>query len=185
MPHGFDPLNSDSDSTGLFVVPFEAFSNNADVGYCFVDIQIGHNRESEGYEDRWYDVIDASEEQYEFSYTASTNDMPVYFTVETYSFNIVPYTCTMAYDSDTEQYADTPIVLLDIYYGAENPWEYYMDYQHRPIMVDNYSLEQFRILVKYSWYGSPRKDFTLKVYSVDHNEVYDSAGGTNMLHTDG
>jgi hypothetical protein len=23
------------------------------------------------------------------------------------------------------------------------------------------------------------------VYSVDHNEVYDSAGGTNMLHTDG
>lgn len=138
MPYGFDPLNSDQSSTGLFVVPLEAFSNNADVGYCFVDIQIGHNRESEGYEDRWYDVIDASEDEYWFNYTASSNQMPVYFTVETYSFNIVPYECTMAYDSEAGQYADTPIVLLDIYYGTQNPYKYYMDYQHIPIMVTTY-----------------------------------------------
>ena len=49
-----------------------------------------------------------------------------------------------------------------------------------------YSAEHtFNIKVKYTWLDSPRKDFTVKVYSVDDRQVLDNLGNMNMLHTDG
>jgi hypothetical protein len=41
--------------------------------------------------DRWYDVVDADEEQdYVFRYDAFTANSPIYVTAETYGYNIIP-----------------------------------------------------------------------------------------------
>lgn len=80
-------------------MPIEAFRNNLDVGYCFKDVHIGHYRDGEGFVETWYDVIDANEDYYTFSYEVSTNAQPVYFTVETYLLNIIPPGCTTGYSS--------------------------------------------------------------------------------------
>jgi hypothetical protein len=84
VPHGFDPTAQVNTETGLFVVPMEAYQDNADVGYCLHDIQIGHYRADEGYTNTWIDCIDCGAEEYQYSYTASTNTYPIYFILETY-----------------------------------------------------------------------------------------------------
>ena len=38
IPHSFDPTAQSNLETGLFVVPWEAFSYDSVVGYCFSDI---------------------------------------------------------------------------------------------------------------------------------------------------
>ena len=68
VPHNFNPKTANPSNTGVFVVPFEAFKDNNDVGYCFIDLQIGHYRDNEGYSDTWYDVIDANEDGYLFTF---------------------------------------------------------------------------------------------------------------------
>lgn len=53
-------------------------------------------------------------------------------------------------------------------------------------MVTDYDAGQtFTIQVQFDWDGSPRRDFTVIVYSADGNDVTDENGETNMLHTDG
>jgi hypothetical protein len=115
VPFGFDPREEDPEETGLFIVPFEAFLDNPGIGYCFVNIQIGHNRADEDYEEQWYDVIDASDdEEYTFFATGDTSWKPIYFTVETYGFNIIPLECTTAYDDDIEMYSEVPFVTFTV-----------------------------------------------------------------------
>lgn len=61
-----------------------------------------------------------------------------------------------------------------------------MDYQHQPIMIQNTDdVTEFEIMVDYNWFGSPRRDFTVKVYALDVSDIRDEDGDTNMLHTDG
>ena len=54
-------------------------------------------------------------------------------------------------------------------------------------MVDSYEADvPFEIVVIWDdWMGSPRRDFTVMVYSADGNDVMDEDGNTNMLHADG
>ena len=53
-------------------------------------------------------------------------------------------------------------------------------------MIEDYSAnEDFEIIVQFEWIGSPRRDFTVMVYSADGNDVEDDDGDTNMLHADG
>ena len=85
--------------TGQFVVPIEAFTDNDDVGYCFANFQIGHNRKADDFEQSWYDVIEATEDEYKFYYEASSNSDPIYFTVESYMGEQVPSQCTKGTDS--------------------------------------------------------------------------------------
>lgn len=41
-------------------------------------------------------------------------------------------------------------------------------------------------MVQYEWYGSPAKDFTLKIYSKHAGtQIFDQEGLSNMLYTDG
>ena len=95
VPFDFDPREQDQAETGLFVVPFEAFKENPGVGYCFVNIQIAHNRESEDYVSTWYDEINASDgEEYLYTTTMDTVRKPFYITAETYSMGIIPVECT-------------------------------------------------------------------------------------------
>ena len=186
IPHGFDPTAQSNSQTGMFVVPFEAYFDNTDVGYCFRELDIGHNRATEGYVDKWYDVIDANHDAYTFEYTATTNTHPIYFTSETYAYNIVPYHCMLAYDWEEGFMADVPIIKFSVKYGDETVMKWYGDYMHVPIMIDSYDAGQvFEITVHYNWFRSARKDFTVKVYSMDGNDVVDEDGLTNMLHTDG
>ena len=53
-------------------------------------------------------------------------------------------------------------------------------------MIEDYQAnEEFEIIVQFEWIGSPRRDFTVMVYSADGNDVTDDDGDTNMLHADG
>jgi hypothetical protein len=94
-------------------------------------------------------------------------------------------------DSDLGQYVDVPVVMFDLYYNdaagvAQNPYNFYADYQHQPMMISDYNTNGFEALITYYWVGSARRDFTFKVYSLDGNDVVLTADGTtNMLHTDG
>jgi len=114
-------------------VPFDAFRENPGVGYCFVNIQIGHNRAEESYTDTWYDVIDAGDdEEYLFYYEdVATIHKPLYFTVETYGFNIIPYECTTGYDTETGEYSQTPVVTFSVSWGDDGDDQItkeYLDY---------------------------------------------------------
>ena len=169
--------------TGLFVVPLEAIER----GKCFDAYSIAHNRESEGYVEVWYDQINASEEEHWYEFQPLSNDSDLYMTVETYSYNIVPEVCTS--ESVGGYFGTSPFAYFDVYYGGENPYSYFWDYAHSPLHIKEgeYRAGQtFDIMVKYEWYGSPARDFTVKIYS-KHNETQltDSAGYANMLYTDG
>lgn len=136
VPFNFDPRVSNQDETGMFVAPLEAFLDNPGVGYCFVNIQIGHSRVDEGYTDKWYDIIDADEgTTYKFYTTADTIQKPFYVSAETYGFAIVPEECTSAWDAELDEYSMTPIVTVGVSWGDANPVSSYWDYQTRPIVI--------------------------------------------------
>ena len=103
--------------------------------------------------------------------------------METYGFHIIPSECTEGYDPDG-WYVNAPLVKFKV----DDKEAFYSDYYTTPFMFEpsEYSAEHtFNIKVQYTWLDSPRKDFTLKVYSVDDRQVLDSSGNMNMLHTDG
>lgn len=106
--------------------------------------------------------------------------------METYGFNIVPYECTTGYDSTEKLFSELPVVYFQVGYGLNFRELEYMDYQHQPIMIQNTDdVTEFEIMVDYNWFGSPRRDFTVKVYALDVSDIRDEDGDTNMLHTDG
>lgn len=111
--------------------------------------------------------------------------------METYAFNIIPYECTTGYDSETGEYSQVPVVTFSVSWGDDSDNEItkeYLDYQHQPIMIPQgrFSMgDTFEISVNYKWFGSPRRDFTVKAYSYDGREITDEEGDTNMLHCDG
>ena len=47
--------------------------------------------------------------------------------------------------------------------------------------------DYFSIIIKYRWYGSPHKDYTVKVHSRHHGVriTYSADGQPNQLYTDG
>ena len=57
----------------------------------------------------------------------------------------------------------------------------YSDYQNEPFKISDYSPgDKFTIKVTYDWMGSPRRDFTVTVYSVEaDNHITDAEGGLN------
>jgi hypothetical protein len=71
---------------------------------------VGHNREMQGYSYTYYDVDNADERQYTFSFTPLNFNDSIYITVSTYQQEIVPSKCM------TSEYY--PEVLLKIYVGS-------------------------------------------------------------------
>lgn len=116
IPYDFDPRAQSDSETGLFVVPFGAFIDSYDVGFCFQDIQIGHNREADGFELTWYDQIDATEDLYLFYYEPSTSTHGIYVSVESYLQEQVPSECTTGTDSYGNR-VTAPSVDLTVQYG--------------------------------------------------------------------
>ena len=74
---GVDPRVDDK-NYGIFIVPVWL------VPVCFDWFYIGHNREVEGYKYSYYDVENADERQYTFTYTPNTFSDSLYVTVGTY-----------------------------------------------------------------------------------------------------
>jgi hypothetical protein len=45
--------------------------------------------------------------------------------------------------------------------------------------------EKIRLEIKYDWFNSPHKDYTVKVHSKMNVPITNSDGITNQLHADG
>ena len=157
---------------------------------CIADVEVGHERSSEGYADQWYDQENAVDAQ-TYSYTLDvdssiTSDM--YFTVETYAHEVIPTSCTTGSIS-TGQGVNYPVALFQVYNGGTRlDYKYYVDQKHSVIMVPaatNAGISQYTLYSKYEWVGSPHPDFTLKVYSKNNQPIKDSNGNTNIIHMDG
>jgi hypothetical protein len=120
-----------------------------------------------------------------YAFDPITNDKPIYVSVETYYYNIVPSVCT--YGTDNGGTHSSPVAFLQVFEnGVSKDYAYYVDVYSTPLMIENYTAgQQLTIFVGYYWYGSPKRDFTVKVYSKDDLELYDEDRNTNMLHNDG
>jgi len=79
-------------------------------------------------------------------------------------------------------------------YNAANPntiieYKYYVEQYQKPIIIPeaNYAAGTvFELAVKYLWFGSPYKDYTVKVYSKQDLVVRDkTTGSTSVIHMDG
>ena len=62
-------VRSQQETSGLFVVPINKFRGTD----CFSDYQIAHQRESEGYEDTWYDREDDDESMRSYHFNIDSN----------------------------------------------------------------------------------------------------------------
>lgn len=76
---------------GVFVVPINLMKS----GQCFDTYQIGHYRDGEGYSDTWYDKENDNEAMHSFTFDVPASpSSDIYFSVSTYSYEIVPRACT-------------------------------------------------------------------------------------------
>lgn len=160
VPFGFDPTSSQS--KGMFVVPMDAFKNK----YCFNYIEIGHMRDDEGFVETWYDVTNDDESYHTFTFTPTSFNSDIYFTVETYFYNLIPLSCTTG-TLNNGQSSSVPASMYIIRNNGQTiKNHYYLDYSHRPTVVSGYNGgDVLTMTVQYDWVGSPHKDFTVKVYS--------------------
>lgn len=160
VPFGFDPTSSTT--YGIFVVPMEAMRNQ----YCFDYAEIGHVRDDEGFVETWYDVTGDDEAFHTFTFAPTSFNSDIYFSVETYSYNLIPLTCTTG-TLNNGQSVTAPATYYTIRNnGQQLESAYYLDFSHRPYLVNSYNGgDIISMTVQYDWVGSPHKDFTVKVYS--------------------
>jgi len=73
-----------------------------------------------------------------------------------------------------------PIIQFKVKKGRQTiGFEYYAEYYHKPILLkeaDYRKNQDLTIEVKYKWYESPARDYTVKVYSQMEVPVKDSRG---------
>ena len=167
------------------VVPIEIFIGND----CFSEYLIGHNRDADGYEDRWYDSENDNGEMKTYFYYPQRNvETDLYFSVESYNEGIVPIACTQGTLSNG-QFVLFPVVYFAVYKGTRMLVDnYYVDQYHRPILMtaaQNKYSRQYTIYVQYEFAGSPHNDYTLKAYSKYNQPVYNSKHEVNEIHMDG
>lgn len=131
VPWGVD-VRTQQASEGLFTVPISLFIGND----CFGEYLIGHNREADGYADRWYDAENDDGEMKTYFYYPQRNVVTdLYFSVESYNEGIVPIACTQGTLSDG-QFVLFPVVYFAVYKGTRMLVDnYYVDQYHRPILM--------------------------------------------------
>ena len=144
VPYGFNPRDTNNEDSGLFVAPMTAFLNME----CFDYYEIGHERTDEGYVDTWYDEIDDDETWKYYYFTPDTNGSDIYFTVESYSYAIIPSVCTFGRMSNG-QLVNHPVNYFAVFIGDTRlDYKYYLDYGHMPILISNYTAgDEFKISV--------------------------------------
>ena len=178
------PLNVDpttSKSKGIFVIPMSKLIN----GLCMEDVNVAHYRQSEGYSDDRYDVINTDEAQHVFTVNVPAKSGDVYFSLHGYPPETIPQSCTTYSKTEngvTSNYI-MPLVYLPLYRGNTRlAYQYYQDQFSRPLVIlasnsspiwnsddktsNTYSAgDTFKMKVEVNWGSSPAKDYTLKVYS--------------------
>lgn len=113
-----------------------------------------------------------------FYFTPPKVDGHIYFSVETYFSKVVPKQCTKGkyfYSDGTSVDKSHPLVSFRLYESGKEQYlqtAYYGDQYHRPFLLKTYEAgKSYSLRVRYTWYGSPHKDFTVKAYSRFPNTV--------------
>jgi hypothetical protein len=122
--NGIDPTKANKE--GYFVVPASELIN----GGCFYDYYIAHIKA--GYQDSWYDADNMDENVHSYFIPVPAKDGDLYFSVESYPVNSVPYGCTTGQYSYTDQSGNTqfatahyPLLYFALYKNSINtPIEY-------------------------------------------------------------
>jgi|VirMetMinimDraft_7_1064189.scaffolds.fasta_scaffold315291_1 hypothetical protein len=114
-----------------------------------------------------------------YSITIPAKNGDLYFSVESYFLDMIPNGCTTGQytytDSNGAQQTATqtkPLVYFALYNAADTntvlQYKYYVEQYQKPMVVleADYSANTVFLLgVRYLWFGSPFKDYTVKVYS--------------------
>ena len=108
-------------------------------------------------------------DEYDHNYyiTVPENDGFLYFSVETYYQEMIPNECTTG--TYIGYQLPNPVVEVTIYEdgsSAYSAYKVYSDQFNYPFLITSYSSGTvFRVQVKYIWFDSPAKDYTVKLYS--------------------
>jgi hypothetical protein len=195
VPFGIDPRTS-YETLGIFTMPMSIFGmikDSSDADYaCISDFEIAHMRDSEGYTGDWYDAESMDESTYSYYITVPENEGALYFTVESYYQNLIPNECTsgtVTFSNGNSANLANPLLDYEVWKdGASSylAYKYVSDQFSYPILVTSYNAgDIFKVVVKYMWFDSPAKDYTVKIYSKQTLEVKNSSGETNVIHMDG
>lgn len=193
VPYGINPITDWN--LGYFVMPISKWIN----AMCMADYQISQYRFREKYENHRYDMENADENFKDFYVSVPEQSGDLYFVVESYPLNSVPSTCTTGTYTYTDvsgnQQQGTAIhpLLYVALYDASNlatpiQYKYYIEQYHRPIHIkeaDYVANKVFKIVVKYLWFNSPHKDYTVSVYSKQDLKVSDELGNNVKLNMNG
>jgi len=107
---------------------------------CLEKLYVGHIKEEGelGYKPAWYDQIGDEGEETAFYFTPPRAVGDLYFTVETYPFDVVPVECTRtAINTPTgTQIVLSPVVEFGLYIGSLLISQtFYVDSNHQPILL--------------------------------------------------
>lgn len=163
VPFGIDPRTAYND--GLFTLPHDKIINEA----CISSLQIGHLRDSEGYNKIWFDEENVMKETDFYYYDVTiptTHDATsyLYLTVESYYQAYIPEDC----------WNPSSLGFPTIYFSVTNDrtgerwYKYYYEQYHNPMLIGPSSYkagDNFSITVSNDWYGSPARDYTVMLYS--------------------
>ena len=84
----------------------------------------------------WNGELD--EKGFLYTFDPTTNDKPIYVSVETYYHNIVPSACTNATDSAGTH--SSPVAYFRVLQnGGSKYYKYYNDVYSKPLMIEKYS----------------------------------------------
>lgn len=188
VPFGIDPTTSHND--GLFVMPMSTFGNSAIT--CIFNFEIAHMRDSEGYAGYWYDAENMDELYHNYYITVPAFDGALYFTVESYYQELIPNECTsgtVSFSNGSTASLANPLLDYEVWKdGAStySAYKYVSDQFSYPILMTTYNAgDVFKIVVGYTWFNSPAKDYTVKIYSKQSLQVKSSTGSTSIKHMDG
>jgi len=124
-------------------------------------------RDDEGYTSTYYDAEDMDENYYYYYMTVPENDGSLYFTAETYYQEMIPNECTTG--SYVGYTLPNPVIDMSLFEDGSSSYSAYKVYSDQfnyPFLITSYSAGTvFSLKVKYTWFDSPAKDYTVKLYS--------------------
>jgi len=113
-------------------------------------------------------------------------DSYLYFTVESFYQAYIPEDCM-----DPNSYGIPLTVFTVQNMRTEESWsQYYYEFYHNPILVGPSSYnasDEFELMVKFYWAGSPTRDFTVSMYALLDNNTWilNEDGYANQMNMDG
>ena len=112
--------------------------------------------------------MDEETHTYFFSPPVDYTDSAIYISVETYPFDFIPVECTTGQHENFYYSANHPVQSIKIG-NQDNASMYndvYEDKMPKTITYQNFKAgDILHIEVKYDWFDSPHKDYTVKVHS--------------------